>query len=168
MLSDFLKKLLFVRQFSVTDGKVEILGVRNLFVSSDPIFRLQLKFPKEVSAFFRDALKKDAAKYFVHLGASKESFPAVAKGLFELSGLGQFRIVDLDSKGKKAIVEIYGSPVKDYYAENGLRPKAATCAITAGILAGIFSYYFDSDVAAAEKRCSSLGDTCCQFIIKVA
>jgi len=166
MLSEFLKKLMFIRQFFVIDGRIEVLGVKNVMLSSAGVSLLQENNSDLVYSIFKDSMKKDAASYAAHLGTTREGIVNTIKNLFELFGLGQLKIVDLDDKSKKAIVEVYDSVFANYYIQNKKPSKTPTCIVTAGVLAGIFSFTLDSDVDAVEKRCLTLGDNCCQFIIK--
>ena len=41
MISDFIKRLIFARQFSIIDGKIEILGLKHILLSNESILELQ-------------------------------------------------------------------------------------------------------------------------------
>jgi len=51
MMSAFLKKLLFVRQFSIEDGKIEMLGKREIMLPSNILFWMQAQAPAQQPAF---------------------------------------------------------------------------------------------------------------------
>jgi predicted hydrocarbon binding protein len=84
--------------------------------------------------------------------------------LFELYGLGKMNIISLDNKAKKASIEIKDSTIAYAQLKKG-KTKKSVCTITAGILAGIFSYVFEKDVDCIEKKCKAKGDDSCLFVI---
>lgn len=187
MLSELLKKLLFVRQFNMDQGKIEILGKRHIMLSDTALLDLQnvdeTKFYelmkqstlKQINDFVNHAkvykqlkstISWDVSDLSKKLGSS-EGIVKNSQEIFNLYGLGLIEIVDLSNEKKTAIVKIRDSTIaKAYLERNKSRSKNPVCVITAAVLAGIFSYLFQKSVDAAETSCNAQSSGNCQFIIK--
>jgi len=185
MLSQLLQKLLFVNQFSIIDGKVEVLGSRYVMLNASDILALQeidktrmYKLMKSSSkgnikaiiehAKVYEGIKDESIKNIAELsrkvGKNKEGVVRTLQSLFELYGLGKMEITDLNNKDHRATIIVGSSSVAIEQLKKS-KSKAAMCAVTAGILAGIFSYVFNEDVDCFEKKCLAKGDEFCLFIV---
>ena len=187
MLSPLLKKLLFVRQFNMDDGKIEILGNKHIMLSDQAILELQeideTKFYelmksstlKQINDFIdhakvykqvKSVILWDVGKMTKKL-SSAEGVVKASQEIFNLYGLGSMQIVKLNNEKKQAVVRIKNSTIaKAYLKKYKKKSKKPVCVITAAVLAGIFTYLFQKQVDAAEDSCLAKRNSSCQFIIK--
>ena len=144
------------------NGKIEVLGKRHIMLPSDLLFTLQQSSSDTYS--FSKKRGFENMKYLGgKLGASQEGMLNNIKNIYETFGLGILELVDLKNKEKQAAVIIRDSPL----AKESPRLKDKTsCLLISGILAGMFTYFFGTDVDAKEKRCFSSGATYCEFVVK--
>jgi predicted hydrocarbon binding protein len=185
MLSSLLQKLLFVNQLDMKDGKIEILGNRYLLLDASFILALQ-KIDKstmysaakdasteqmksivehaEVYKSMKDIALKEIVELSKKIGKGDEGVISTLQMLFDLYGLGKMRIDDLNNDKKNALVTINQSTLALERLKEG-KTKSPICALTAGMLAGMFSYFFEKDVECVEKKCLARGDENCEFII---
>lgn len=185
MLSSMLQRLLFVNQFNINEGKIEILGSRYIMLNGSDLLLLQEIDESKMYAYMKGSTKKDLKELIEHakvykglkdqsiknivklsekVGKNEEGMIKTLQDLFDLYGLGKMNITNLDNKNKKATIEITDSTI----AYEQLKKKKTTrpvCTITAGILAGIFSHVFNKDVDCIEKKCMAKGDGSCVFVI---
>gem|GEM_PF-1728992 len=188
MLSPLLKKLLFVRQFSVADGKISILGKRHVMLPDDALLELQNIDNSRLYDIVKDATFKQLAEFIEHaavykqlkevmlldilalskkLGAGEEGALRTLQDVFDVYGLGKLVIIDLDNTRKRVSARVYESSIAQaWLAKNKTKSKTATCTLTAAVLAGIFSYLFKKSVDCVEGKCLAKGNSCCEFLIK--
>ncbi len=138
MISPFLKKLLFARQFFMIDGKIEILGKKQIMLPADVIVELEKNNSKVVYDSVKEVIKKYIRDYAKRLGSPEEGMLKSIDSLFETFGLGKMRIVDIDYKQKKCLVSIINCPDKSN--------------LTPAVLAGIFSFLFEKNVDAEKTK----------------
>jgi hypothetical protein len=138
MLSSFLKKLLFARQFFMTDGKIEVLGKRQVMLPAD-VIDIFTKSGKADAGAIKEAVKKDMTEYAKKVGGSSEGMLNNITYIFETFGLGRLEIVDLDNKNKRCIVRIHNPTL-----------KGGT--VTSSMLSGTFSFLFGKEVDAEERK----------------
>lgn len=187
MLSPLLKKLLFVRQFSMADGKIDILGDRHIMLSDNAILDLQeideTKFYETMKSSTLTQLQDfiEHAKVYEHLKntlivdianlskklGSGEGIVNTLQQIFDLYGLGLMEIPALDNTKKQAVVRIRESTIALAYLKRSRKSSLKpVCVITAAVLAGIFSFLFKRNVDAAEVKCTAQGKGFCEFVIK--
>lgn len=80
-------------------------------------------------------------------------------------GWGAFRLVDLDSSGKRMVVEVDHSPFAKAY---GASDSEGVCHLIRGVLGGLVQGLFLHDVNAVESECLALGNTHCRFEVNQA
>src|SRR3989344_6070655 len=142
-LSAILKKLLFVRQFDIDKGKITILGDREIMLSASAILELQeidetkiyetakqssLKNIRgavehaKVYGKMRDVFMEEIAHLGDKIGQSDEGVINTLQELFNIYGLGEINIQELDNKGKTAIVIIRDSALAEEYQKKRGKP----------------------------------------------
>jgi len=136
MLSSFLKKLLFARQFFIMDGKIEVLGERQVMLPARMLMRIHALRPKESSEIIKQEFRAEVERYARKIGSGEEGMLKNLSDVFETIGIGKMEIVDLDNEKKRAIVRI----------ENPLAENEQ--AVIAAFLAGTFSFIFRKEVNA--------------------
>lgn len=184
MLSPLVQKLLFVRQFSISDGKVEVLGNRFIMLDASNLLALQeidrtsmytaakesartqiknIVGHAKVYKKMKEESLKSIAELSKKVGATSEGQIKVLQDLFDLFGLGKLEIVNLDNRNKMASLKVENSALVDAHREVS-KKKEKVCTLTAGILAGIFSYIFGKkDINCVEVKCKAESGDFCLF-----
>ena len=130
MLSPFLKKLLFVRQFFMTDGKIEVLGEKQVMLPFSAVMSLQ-------SASSFDAvsieMKKVMVSYGKKMGSSAGGMVKSVQDIYETTGLGKMEIIKLDADKKETVLRIANISFTD-------------TTLVEGVLCGLFSFLFNKDL----------------------
>lgn len=166
MLSAFLKRLLFARQFFIINGKIEVLGVKQVMFPSSLVLDFQEIDSKKVYDVTKKELKNTMSTFGKKLGASGEGLLKEITDIYETLGLGELQIVDLDNKSKKALVRVHNSPIAEAALSEKSKSKTPVCTIIAGALSGMFSHLFGIDVDSQEKVCALQKKDYCEFVIK--
>lgn len=182
-LSALLQKLLFVNKFNVIDGKIEILGNRYIMLNASDILVLQkidktkmYKVAKDMSKAdmkglvdhaavyknIKDQSLKNIAELSKKIGKNEDGVIKTIQSLFELYGLGKLNILNLDNDKKMVSLEVKDSTIALVQLKKA-KSKTPVCTLTAGIVAGIFSYIFKKDVDCVETKCHSQGEEICSF-----
>jgi predicted hydrocarbon binding protein len=163
MLSAFIKKLLFASEFMLDEGRVEMLGERQVMVPVTLLTRLQDISPEKAYKIGNEIMKHETDVVTKRIGNSKAEMLTAMKEFFETLGLGSLEVADIDMLKKRAIIRIHDSPIALSHA---IFKKKDNCRITAGMLAGMFTSIFDAEATADEKFCVISGNAYCEFIIK--
>ena len=159
MLSPFLKKLMFARQFFNINGKLEILGERNVILEPD----LLLMLGKDGYEFGKKAAKSFFTKYAKKIDLIQNNY-ANLMNLLEILGLGSIKI--MKATQNSATVVVKDSVEAERYIKSNGRSKSPVCDFTAGFLAGTFSFISKKNTDARETACNAKGDASCVFEIK--
>jgi len=160
MLSPFVKRLLFARQFVLDEGQVQVLGEPESLLPIEFVIEFQRSAPEKVYKIAKSSIARFVREIGSKLGAKPQDLIKRAPDVFELIGLGRLELQVLDLKKKKVIVNVYNSPLPEY--ENR---KCCCCIFTAGVLAGLFSTLLGKDLNAKEVKCVAKGDLFCQFVV---
>ena len=160
MISPFLKRLLFARQFFMIDGKIEILGKKQVMLPSDVVSCLQNNDPKEVYTNIKSTISKDIEDYAKKLGSSGEGMLRNIEDIFGTFGLGKLEVVDLDYKSKKGVIRIHNPPLDDIKKIN------SGFQVTPAVLAGVFSFLFSKEINAQQAKQSIKGTGYHEYILK--
>lgn len=184
-LSSLLQKLLFIKQFNISDGKVEILGNNYIMLDASDLLALQtidktkmygaaknsskenLKSLVEHASVYKsikDESVKNIAELSKKIGKNDDGIIKTLQSLFEIYGLGKLTIINLDNSKKQATLKVENSTLAMVQLKKS-KSKNCVCTLTSGILAGIFSYIFNSDADCIEKKCLAKGDQFCYFEI---
>ena len=161
MLSSFLKKLLFARQFFMADGKIEILGKKQVMLPSDVIAAVEGIDHELVYNNVKNTVKKDIEDYAKKLGSSEEGILKNIGDIFGTFGLGRLEIVDLDNKKKICIIRVHNSPLMEIK-----NSKSTSSTMTPAIISGVFSFLFDKEVDAKQTNPSVRGFDYYEYVIK--
>ncbi len=71
---------------------------------------------------------------------------------------------DIDNSKKEALILIKDSTLaEEYMKKKKEKSENAVCALTAGVIAGMFSYIFGKQVDCAEVKCKAKGEGYCLF-----
>ena len=186
MLSPLLQKLLFVRQFSIDNGKIDIFGSRYIMLNASALVELQnidetkIYMAGRESSFagmknlvehvkvynkIKDLFLRNIAELGRKIGATDEGMIKTLQDIFNLYGLGSLEIIELDNKNKKAVIKIKDSSIAQEYVKKNGKSKNPVCTLTAGVLAGMFSYIMNQKIECIETKCLAQGASECVFKI---
>ena len=166
MLSAFLKRLLFARQFFIINGKIEVLGVKQIMFPSTLMLDLQEIDSKKVYTATKKELRQTMSVFGKKLGASGEGLLREITDIYETLGLGELQVVDIDNKAKKALVRVHNSPIAEAAISQKLKSKIPICIVISGALSGMFCHLFGLDVDCEEKVCAVQKKDYCEFVVK--
>jgi predicted hydrocarbon binding protein len=167
MLSEFIKRLLFARQFFIINGKIEILGDREIMMPPDFILELQDMDEAKVFAMIKKHTMEHLKILTKKVGASGEGLFKSVQDFHETFGYGEIQIVDLDNKLKRAIVRVKDSPLSAAYLKKyNKKSSKPVCKSIEATLSGAFTFLFEKDVEAKEKSCVGQGKDFCEFVIQ--
>ena len=187
MLSSFLQKLLFVNQFSIDKGKICLLGDNLVMLHASAILELQdidetklyeiakksslnnlVAFVEHAKVYgkIKNVIIKELIELGQKIGQTDEGTIKTLEDLFNINGLGKLSINNLDNEKKEALISISDSIIAlEWLEKNKKESENAVCTLTAGVLAGMFSYIFGEDVDCVEVSCKAKGDDICGFKI---
>lgn len=159
MLSSFVKKLMFAREFDIADGKINVLGISQVMLPVDLLDYLQNTDKKNFYKYVKISVKRDIAAYAKKIGSNEEGLQKNISDIFETFGIGKMKLEDINNNKGTSKIRIDDSPfIQEHFKPN--------CLLTAGVLAGIFSFIFRKDVDCKEVRCISAKADYCEFMIK--
>lgn len=185
-LSSFIQKLLFVNQFSVQNGKIKMLGDEYIMLDASDLLVLQEIDESKMYEGFKQNSKsnmkslvnhakvyenikgqalKNVADLSKKIGKSDKGVINTLQDIFNVYGLGEMEITDLNNDKKEAVVIIKKSTLAEEYLNKNKKGSKKVCTLTAGILAGMFSFLFKADVDCFEKECLVQGKGKCLFLI---
>lgn len=186
-LSGILKKLLFVRQFDIDEGKINLLGNREIMLHASAILELQeidesklydlakksgfkniagVVEHAKVYSKMRSVFVDEIAQLGKKIGETDEGTIKTLQEIFNIYGLGEMSIQEIDNKANQALVAIKDSTIAlEWTKKNKKKSKSAVCTLTAGVLAGVFTYIFGKAVDCVEAKCKAEGNGYCLFKI---
>jgi len=152
---------MFARQFSMEDGKIELLGNREVMLPANFV----ASFDKSIYAQAKKASSNMLQKLAKKLGLKGPELMNTAIQIYDSYGLGKMVIKTMNGS-KSALVEIKESPIVAELRLRGEKPKLPVCFLTAGVIAGTFTVVLNRNMDAKEIRCAAKGDGVCQFEVK--
>lgn len=173
MLSNFISRLLLIRQFSIIEGEFKILEKNFYFqpIKSLVIFqnKIEKKFNQKGLELIYDSSKEgfiELIKEMKKFAESKERFFDVLLKLITHFGFGNLEMIEINKDKKEAIVEVKNSHfAKEYIKTFGFQKKCVDYFL-AGIIAGYFSEFFESKVKCREESCIAKKNLSCKFVVK--
>jgi len=154
MLSTFLKKLLFVRQFFIIDGKIEVLGKRQVMLPKEVLSEVESSSTKLDYKKLKKIFMENIKDYAKKIGSGEEGMYKNMVDVFETFGLGRIEVLKSDNKKKTCVLRVHDCPILD----GGNKSKILTAA-----LSGMFSFLFSKDVNAEQLKTKK---EVCEFQIK--
>ncbi len=143
----------------MTEGKIEVLGKKQVMLPSDFILELQRLEPELAYNAVKKVMMNDIKDYATKLGTNGESMLKNIDDIFETFGLGRLEIINLDNKRKTCIARVHNSPLIDK------KKGHHNFEITGAVLSGIFSFLFHKDVN-TQAVVSQKGVDYCEYVIK--
>ena len=170
MLNKFFDKFVFVNQLKFKDYNFSIVDVPFVIVPTDLLASLSLldnvEFEKKLYYSVKDSFEKQLApRLRLDFGLEQERFLKFSEVFFTASGFGLLQNIQVDAENKRAIVSVSSSPVAKLLKG---KAKRACDHFLRGVLAGIFSSAFKTDVECVERKCLALHEGSCEFVCEPA
>ena len=168
-VSDFMKKMMFVRQFSSDNGKITVYDVRLVTLAFISLKEMQEEIisglGKKGVGIIYNASKKGgyemAKQLCTVMGLSgSKAVDLLMLGCRELTGWGSFELMDYKPAERKAIFHVTNGPFGE------VPSKAENCHFTRGLVAGAMTYIFNSEVDAVETKCMAKGERFCEIVVQ--
>jgi predicted hydrocarbon binding protein len=165
---DIIKKLIFSRQITFEKGRVYLLGQS---ITMQPAFLfVALKKNLESGRIGNDFLYKSAKEAGIkYMEGMMNNFTmnfneSIKWGInsFELGGWGVTEIIRMKENENNAVIHIKNSTVASLYGKS----KEPVDDILRGFLAGAATVMRKIDMECIETKCSSKGNSYCEFILK--
>ncbi len=173
MLSIFFRKLLLARQASIDEGEITIL-TQNFYMQ--PLYELVNLQERLKKNFGEKGLKvmyetgkigfNDLLRYVEKFSSKKEDVQSLWLSVLKVCGLGNFEIVEIDGEKLKALLRANKNPFALAYFKEFGKQKKPVDYLTAGIISGFFTRFFEKEVECEEKSCIAKGERYCNFLVK--
>lgn len=168
----------------MNQGKISILGDRQIMLHASALLELQAIDASNVYAIakqsslknlggivehakvygkIKDVFIKELSELGQKIGESNDGTIKTLEELFNIYGLGQMSIRDLNNPGKKVDVAIKDSSLAEEWQLKNKGKKKKVCTLTAGVIAGMFSFIFGKEIDCIETKCKAQGNSCCEF-----
>jgi predicted hydrocarbon binding protein len=165
----YYKKAFFGNQIKWVHNNLFLSDFPLLIVPIDALIELVARNDEELNKKIYYSVKKGIAFNFVPGFKFKPSFDLLSRvkiveEFFSYSGWGKVLVRDVDEKEKHAIVTVEDSPIAFALQNKSLKPVDH---FLRGVIAGIFSNVFHSNVDCLEIKCVSNGSIQnCEFVVK--
>lgn len=173
MLSIFFRKLLLARQARIDEGEITIL-TKNFYMQ--PLYELIVLQERIKKEFGKKGLKliyetgkigfNDLLRYIEKFTSKKEEVQSLWLNVLKVCGIGNLEIIEVNKEKLKAILQTNKNPFAREYLKEFGKQKEGVDYLTAGIIAGFFTRFFEKEVECEEKSCIAKGNVYCSFVVK--
>lgn len=166
MLNSFFDRFIFTNALKYSHSNFFLLNVGFAIVPVDVLAGLASISSDEANRALYSAVKLHVRDSLVQ---SFQLSPPIGRELLFLeefwtaSGWGLVQHVDLDEANKRAIVVVNDNPVARVLQGKAKKPVDH---VFRGVLAGVFSHLFSSNVDCVEHSCLAVNGQRCEFVIK--
>lgn len=140
------------------DGKIEILGKKQILLPYDVVREMEKTNHKLIYESVKSVMRRDIDDYAKKLGSSGEGMLNILEDIFDICGLGDMQIVDIDYKKRTCVIRVHKSSVI------GTKNGKNGFIVTPAILSGMFSFLFGKDVD-AKKITPRMRGNYCEYVI---
>lgn len=160
-------KLLLNKQINFSNGRLEVMGVRDCFTPAITFIEIQKELMKSGSQYLiYNSAKQSGYNWFKHMskvykGMKKTEAINWALNLISLSGWGIATLEKLDTETKSSVFVMKNSTVAKGFGKCNLLVDH----LFRGLAAGGGSYILNDDLDCIETHCISKGDPVCRFLV---
>lgn len=160
-------KLLMSKQVKFSDGRLELMGIRDSFTPGVTFVEIQKELMKSGRQhLIYSSAKKSGYNWFKYMSkvySGMKQTEAVKWGvdLMSLSGWGIPTLEKLDLEKKITIFNLKNSTVAKLYGKS----STPVDHFFRGLTAGGGSYILNEDLDCVETHCLSKGDGFCRFLV---
>ncbi len=167
MLNEFIKRLMFLRQFSMENSRIELLKQDQFLLDTDFVALIQDINKEEFYKIIKKNAEEKVKSYTKILGSNPASISEdTLAALFGSLGFGKIEIMKLNREDKRVFLNLTDSPIVKAYKKMGKKGKEPVCLFISAVLAGSFSAIFGKSVDCEEKSCSIKGGKSCNFVVQ--
>lgn len=161
----FVKKLLYSRQFTFDEGSITLLGQPVMLAPTSLFSGMVKELHADGNEEILYKMARTAGHRYGERAKQRQHFDPV--GLYEwglqtvaLAGLGTAESVKFDGDTPEAVIRVWNSAIAE-----GLHPADFPVDYAlAGYIAGYCTVVFDTDaISCHEKRCQAMGAESCVF-----
>ena len=166
VLNNFFDKFIFTSQLKFKDYNFFVLDIPFVIQPVETLLRLFQLDDATVNKAIYYSVKKSTQESLIpkfKAGATKPKFLNLAQAFFTASGFGSMQNNQLDETTHRAVIVVSHSPFASALQGKVSHPIDH---YLRGVLAAIFSEYFETPVDVVESECHSLKAGDCTFIIK--
>ncbi len=169
MLNQFFDKFIFTNGIKYKHSNFFLHEIPFLIMPVDLMIGIvgneNEEFQRELYYSVKESVKKNLVKRFgINFKFDeKQKFVQFLEKFFVASGWGDIHNVDIDFEKKRALLNLNHNPFSSHVKP---KPKNPADHLMRGILAGIFSFAFDSDIECVEVECLIKGDNRCEFVLQ--
>jgi predicted hydrocarbon binding protein len=168
MLNSFYDKFIYTAGLKYEHNNFKLVNLPFMIVPVELMVSILRKDDentnKEIYYAIKESTKKHLLQQFeLDFGLEGDSGLNFIESFFSASGWGKIHHIDLNLSEKKAIVGVENSPFAlalrnqvQHEIDHFLR----------GMLAGVFSDYFEKEMDCVESKCTALNEKHCEFVIK--
>ena len=166
VLNNFLDRFIFTSQLKFKDFNFFLMDIPFAIVPVDILLGLGMmdkpEMNKAIYYSFKTSTKMNLLPKF-KVDVDKHKFLDLAQNFFAASGWGVCKNLQLDEVNHRALITVSYSPLA-----RALQGKVQHPAdhYFRGVLAAVFSEFFETDVEAVETNCRAMSQTDCTFVIK--
>ncbi|NIN66729.1 MAG: hypothetical protein GTO63_18980 [Anaerolineae bacterium] len=157
-------------EYSAEEGRIAFKGVPYMVIRPDTVVDFQKAVEAEVGDRVAEMMmaggytggSRSSRRYKEVFNYSDEEIVAFMCRMGGEIGWGKFEVEKLDVDNRQLIVVVKNSPFAEAYgdAENGV------CHMIRGVMAGMATGIFDTEVESEEVLCRAKGDELCRFVLK--
>lgn len=167
LLNSFYDKFVFTNALQYRNNNFFLVNLPFVILPVDVLSFIASKEDSNLNYSLYSAVKQaviaNMKKSFeVDFGLEGEKGLSFMEAYLSASGWGRIERTDLDFEKGRCLVSVTNSPI----ASNCNKARAPVDTLLRGLLAGLYSIYFNREVECLETRCSALGEQHCDFVIK--
>lgn len=168
MLNNFFDRFIFTNNLKYVHNNFYLINLPFLIIPNELLVGLvrreNTELNKDIYYTIRSATRRSLVRQFnLDFRLEGERALNLVEQFFTAAGWGGIKRTDLDAEKHRAIVSVSNSPIAQTLKGKVTRPVDH---FLRGILAGLFSDFFKTDVECFEKECIATNQKECLFIIK--
>jgi len=175
MFSKFMNKMIFANLASFDEGKIEIMGVGAVIVSSPVLAEIFLKIYKTEGKKAFDMFYEAGMNHgrligkvsMEHFGVDKQKFSDQMADSSNMMGLGLMEVTKYDPFSGEATVHIKDSTMAREVLKLNGKTKFPVDWFFCGTMVGVFESAFKGKKFGCEEtKCLAMGASYCEFVLR--
>ena len=169
MLNNFFDKFIFTNALKFKHNNFFLINVPFVIAPVEMLVGLlsfeDANFNKKLYSTVKDSVKKNLIKDLSQeFGYKGERMLSFLEEFFSASGWGSIKTLNIDFAKSEAIVSVSDNPFVPFLSAQAKKPVDV---LLRAVLAGIFCRAFEKDVDCIELKCSAVGASECEFVLKL-
>ena len=172
MFSPFISRLLLLRQFSILENEIKILGKNFYLQPIEQLVIFQRNIEKKFGKKGLDLIYESGRESFFKMSKDMEKFSESRNRFHEAMinmikhfGFGNLEIVEIKQEELRAKIIVRDNPFAKEYVKSFGYQKNCLDHMLSGIIAGYFSNLFRKEVKCKEDSCIGKENLMCEFTV---